>query len=45
MLITWISIVVAVVGLGFAGFIASKILKQKVEDKGAETIASYIYQG
>lgn len=45
MLITWLSIIIAVLGLGFAGFLASRLMKLKVEDKGAEVISSYIRKG
>ncbi|NCN07740.1 sodium-translocating pyrophosphatase [Candidatus Falkowbacteria bacterium] len=45
MLFTWLSILVAVTGLSFAGFLARKVMAQKVEDKRAEVIASYIYNG
>lgn len=45
MLIVWLSIITALIGLGFAGFLAKKIIDQKVEDKSAEVIASYIHKG
>ena len=40
-----LSISMAVVGLGFAVFLALRIIKQKVDDKGAEVISSYIHNG
>jgi len=45
MLITCLSTLVAVFGLVFAGFLISKIVKQKIEDKSAEVISSYIHNG
>jgi K(+)-stimulated pyrophosphate-energized sodium pump len=45
MFLVFFAIVVAIGGLGFAFFLASKIMKQEVEDKRAEVISSYIHQG
>lgn len=45
MLITWLSIIVSLIGLGFAGFLAKKIIEQKIENKEAEVISSYIQKG
>lgn len=45
MLIAWLSILIAVLGLGLAGFWTSKIMKQKVADRGAAIIADYIKNG
>jgi K(+)-stimulated pyrophosphate-energized sodium pump len=45
MLITWLSIVVALGGFGFAFFLYKKIIEQKIESKEAEVISSYISRG
>ncbi|MDO8669670.1 MAG: sodium-translocating pyrophosphatase [Candidatus Buchananbacteria bacterium] len=45
MITVWISIIASVIGLGFAGFLAKKIIQQKIENKEAEVVASYIQKG
>lgn len=45
MLLVWLAVAAAVIGLAFASFLAFTIKKQKVEDQNAKTIASYIHQG
>src|SRR3989338_7418951 len=41
----WIVFIISILGLIFAGFLARKILKQKVKDKKVEEISSYIHSG
>lgn len=45
MLFAWLSIIASLAGIGFAVFLAKKIIQQKVENKEAEVISSYIQKG
>lgn len=41
----WYSIIISVVGLIFAGYLAMKLLKQKIADEKAKVVADYIRRG
>src|SRR3989338_8177451 len=45
MLLTWLSLIIAVIGFSFAGFLVAKLIKQKIANKGVEVIASYLEKG
>ena len=45
MLLTWLSLIIALGGFGFASFLVFKLIKQKVASQGLEVISAYLEKG